>query len=252
MTHRPHRRTSPVRAVDVSPLVCTPADVRRILAGTPFFHTLTRDDVDAVAGVFRQTHFAAGDAIHRAGEDATRLSIIAAGMVKILRPTPDGQDVLLEILGPGEFFGSLAMLGDVTYPDDATAHTACCVLQATADDFQGLLQRYPAAALATLLFVAGRLRSAHETIEQLSARPVEQRVAATLLKLADRVGMSTDGAILIQMPLSRQDLADMTGAKVETVSRVISELRRSGAVESGRKWIAIADRDALETVAAGG
>jgi CRP-like cAMP-binding protein len=251
MTQGKERRGSPVRQVEVSPLHCTPADVRRILAGTPFFSSLSADDIDIVARDFRQNHFVAGATIHLAGGKANRLSIVAAGMVKLVRPTPEGQEVLLEILGPGDYFGSLATLGDATYADDASAHTDCCVLQASARDFQGLLERYPSVTLATLAFVAGRLRGAHETIEQLSARPVEQRVAATLLKLADRVGRQRREDVLIEMPLSRQDLADMTGTTVETASRVMSELRRSGTIDSGRRWISIVNRAALEAVASG-
>jgi CRP-like cAMP-binding protein len=106
-------------------------------------------------------------------------------------------------------------------------------------------------ALATLEFVALRLREAHETIEQLSAYSVEQRVAATLLKLANRLGRSEGSATLIEMPLSRQDLADMTGATVETISRVMSDLRRAGIVESGRRWISILDHERLLQVAGG-
>lgn len=106
----------------------------------------------------------------------------------MVRPTTDGQDVLLDILGTGEHFGSLANLGDATYREDTTAHTDCCILYTTADVFQDVLQRYPEVTPATLGLVAARLRAAHETIEQISAYLVDRSVAATLLKLADRVG----------------------------------------------------------------
>lgn len=153
--------------------------------------------------------------------------------------------MLLDFLGPGEHFGSLAKLGDATYREDVTAQTPVCVLFTTAAGFQELLHRYPAVALATLEMVAGRLRSAQSVIEQLSAYPVEHRVAATLLHLADKSGKEKDGHTLIDMPLSRQDIADMTGAKVETVSRIMSEFRREELIDSGRRWISVLDRDGL-------
>jgi CRP-like cAMP-binding protein len=237
--------------VEVTAAHCSPADVRRILHETPFFRDLPESEMTAVAAVFRQRHYAAGEPIYRAGEEATRLLIVAAGMVRIVRPTMDGQDVLLDFVSPGAVFGSLAMLGDSVYTDDATALTACCVLQATPDAFQELLARYPAAAMATLAFVAARLREAHETIEGLSAHPVPRRVAATLLKLAGRVGREREHDLLIEMPLSRQDLADMTGATIETVSRVMSDLRGRTIIDSGRRWVSIVDRPALERIAAG-
>lgn len=249
--HPRTQRATPVTPVTVSAAHCAPADVRRILHETPFFRDLSPEDIPAVASVFRQHHYAAGEPIYHAGDEATRLLIVAAGMVRIVRPTVDGQDVLLDFAPPGAVFGSLQMLGDAAYTDDATALTESCILQATPDAFRELLARYPAAAMATLGFVAERLREAHATIEGLSAHPVPRRVAATLLKLADRVGREREGDVLIDMPLSRQDLADMTGATVETVSRVMSDLKTRAIVDSGRRWVAIVDRPTLERIAEG-
>lgn len=238
-----------VTPISVTPQACTPDTLRRVLAGTPFFESLDAREIDAIAGSFRETHYDMGHVIQHAGDPAERLSIVAAGMVRLVRPTPDGQDVLLEIRHPGDFFGSLAMLGDTVFAEDVTAHTFCCILHASAEDFRRLLERYPSAAMATLSFVAGRLRDAHETIEQLSARPVEQRIARTLVKLVNRTGRRRGVDVLIDMPLSRQDLADMTGTTVETASRVVSELRRDGVVASGRGWIAVSDMAALQRIA---
>lgn len=245
------QRATPVTPVAVTAAHCSPADVRRILNETPFFRDLPAEEMPNIASVFRQRHYAAGEPIYHAGDEATRLLIVAAGMVRIVRPTIDGQDVLLDFASPGAVFGSLQMLGDATYTDDATALTECCILQATPEAFRNLLTRYPAAAMATLAFVADRLREAHSTIEGLSAHPVPRRVAATLLKLADRVGREREVDMLIDMPLSRQDLADMTGATIETVSRVVSDLRGRGIIDSGRRWVSIVDRPVLERIATG-
>lgn len=228
---------------------CSAAEQRRLLAGTPFFAPLREDEVDDVAASFRQVHFAQGQPIHFAGEDATRLGIVVAGRVKLVRPTLDGNDVLLDMLGPGSYFGSLAQLGDRTYREDAIAHTDCCVLTTTADAFRRLLAQFPTVTLATLDVVAQRLQAAQDAIEQISTYSVERRVAAQLLKLADQAGRDAGDAVLIEMPLSRQDLAGMVGAQVETVSRVVSDFRRRGLVESGRNWLAVRDLDGLSTIA---
>jgi CRP-like cAMP-binding protein len=164
------------------------------------------------------------------------------------RPTADGQDVLLDFLGPGDHFGSLASLGDAEYREDITAQTSCCILYTTAETFDQLLGQYPVVALSALEIVAARLRQAQTAIEQLSAYPVEHRVAATLLLLAEKRGTPDEDGVLIEMPISRQDIADMTGAKVETVSRIMSDLRRSGVIESGRRWVAVRDMRALHSL----
>lgn len=217
----------------------------------PFFAGLADAELDQVTHAFRQKDYSVGDVIHLAGEPAVQLSVVAAGIVKLVRPTPDGQDVLLDFYGVGEHFGSLSELGDSVYREDATAQTDCCILSTTATEFRELIRKYPAVAVAALDLVAARLRDAQETIEQISAYPVDRRIASVLLDLARRVGRDVDGSILIEMPLSRQDLADMTGAKVETVSRVMSEFRRSGLIESGRRWTAIRDLTGLAAITDG-
>jgi len=247
------RRRSPVTPVRVEPHRCTAPEKRRLLGTTPFFAALDARQLDEVAEVFVQRNFTAGETIQRAGDPAERLSIVVAGQVKISRPSVDGQDVLLGLLGPYEHFGSLLELGDAACRDDAVAHSDCCVLSTDAESFHALLERFPPVALATLALVAARLREAQATIEQLSTYPVPRRVAATLLALAERLGADDDdaGGVLIGVALSRQDLADMTGATVETVSRVLSDFRRRGWIGSGRQWVSVRDRESLEAIARG-
>lgn len=243
------RRRSPIEESDILPdLHCSIEDQRRLLGASPFFSGLSEPEVHDVQESFRQQHYGPGDVIQYAGDPAKRLSIVAAGTVRVARPTPDGQDVLLDLPGPGEHFGSLADLGDAVYREDVTAHTSVCVLYTTADDFNRILNRYPAVAIATLKIVASRLRTAHSMIEHLSAYSVEHRVAATLLHFAHTRGKHTVEGLLIDVPLSRQDIADMTGAKVETVSRVMSEFKRSGVIDSGRRWISVQDESALKAI----
>jgi CRP-like cAMP-binding protein len=140
-------------------------------------------------------------------------------------------------------------MGDGKYRDTAQAHTSCCVLAIAADDFQAVLQDHPSVALAMLEYMARRLDAAREVTRQLASAPVESRIASLLLRLGERLGEPHDGSLLLQLPLSRQDLAEMTGATIETVSRVMSQLRKQGIIRSGRGWVAIADRARLARVA---
>ncbi len=244
------RRRTPLETETIEPHMCS-VDLRlQILSRVPFFAGLDSDALAAVNRLFRERGHEAGATIFCAGDKATHLYVVADGKVKIMRHTLSGQDVLLDILVRGEFFGSLSALGDERYPDTAQAQTMSCVLEITAKDFQTVLQRYPSAALSALNIVAARLKAAHETIRQLSAHPVESRLASTLLKLADKVGERRGGEVLIQMPLSRQDLAAMTGATTETVSRAMSQFRKDGLIHTGRQWVSIADSDALSAIAA--
>lgn len=174
---------------------------------------------------------------------------MASGQVKLLRHSLGGQDVLLDILKPGDYFGSLSTLVDDVYPDTAQAHTAVCVLRISSDTFRTLLQQYPSVALAVLDITAKRLQESQEIIHRLSTDSVEQRIAAVLLKLAHKLGEISDEGILIQMPLSREDLAQMTGTTTETASRIISQLQKEGLVHTGRQWMAITNKPGLEKIA---
>lgn len=238
---------SPIRPEPIHPsLHCSIQDQRRLLGASPYFRSLNQEQVERVQTEFNQHHYREGQVIQTAGEPASRISIVGAGSVKLVRSTLDGKDVLLDLLTPGDHFGSLAELGDAVYRETAIAHTECCILSTTAPRFAGMLREYPGVALDSLEMVASRLRDAQATIEQLSAYPVEHRVLQVLLQLANKIGVERDGAILIDVPLSRQDLADMTGTTVESASRVMSDLRRDGLIASGRRWISILERDALE------
>lgn len=243
------RPQPPVTASHVSSSGCTVEHRLKVLHAVPFFRHLSLDELRPVNERFHSHSYQPQETIYFDGSPAERLYVLAHGKVKLLRHTVAGQDVLLDILGPGEMFGSLAALGDRAYPDEALAITQVCALGIGAADFQAVLERYPSVAIAVLQVVAGRLQEAHDAISQLSAGSVEVRVAAALLKLAEKLGVDHRDGRLIEAPLSRQDLAAMTGATTESVSRVMSQFRRDGLVTSGRGWVVLRDARALAEIA---
>lgn len=239
------RRTTPLEPDSIEPQMCT-IDLRlQILHSLPFFTALSHDDITVINPLFRENGYEAGAPIYYAGDAADQLYVVAAGKVKLIRHTLSGQERVLDLLLPGDFFGSLPLMGEAQHSDTAQAHTFCCVLTISTRDFQTILERYPPVSLALLEIVAGRLRAAHEMLHQASAAPVESRVAALLLSLAERTGEERAEGWLIQMPLGRQDVADMLGITVETASRTLSQFRKDSLIRSGRRWIAIADRARL-------
>lgn len=242
------RRKTPVNVETVDAAVCS-IDLRlSILQKVPFFASLSAADIGAVNEQFREYGFQAGETIYLSGGRATHLYVVAAGQVKLLRHSMSGQDVLLDILQPGDYFGSLTAM-DEGYAGTAVAQTDLCVLRISIEAFRTLLQQYPAVGLAVLDITAGRLRETQEMVRRLSVESVEQRVAAVLHKLALRLGEITGEGVLIQMSLSRDDLAQMAGTTTETASRIVSQLQKEGLVQSGRQWIAIRDMDRLEAIA---
>lgn len=223
-----------------------------ILGRVPFFAGLSPEDIAAINRRFHEHGYEPGEIIYAAGDPAGRLYVVAAGKVKLLRHSQAGKDVLLDLLIPGEFFGSLAGLGEAEYPDTARAQTTICVLGIGAEDFRSILATYPGVGLKVVDILAARLQEAHERVRQLSALPAEQRIASTLVRLAEKLGERRPEGWLIQTPLSRDDLAEMTGATPETASRVMSQLQKDGLIRTGRQWVAITDRQRLQALAATG
>lgn len=244
------RRNTPLKPEDIEPQMCTIHTRLDILSRVPFFAGLSNEAVAEVNQLFHEHGYELGQPIYYAGDPATRLYVVAVGKVKLLQHTLSGQDVLLDILTPGEFFGSLSVLGDETYPDTALAQTMACILAIAAADFQAVLKRYPSVTVTALETVARRLKAAHEMIRQLSAHSVEHRIAAALLKLAEKLGEPQPEGLLIQMPLSRQELAELTGTTVETASRVMSQFQKDSLIRTGRQWVAIADKLRLAAIVA--
>ncbi len=228
--------------------MCT-VDLRlQILGGLPFFAGLSAQELQEINKLFREQGYAPGQPVYFAGDQATRMFVVAAGKVKLIRHTLSGKDVLLDILTMGEFFGSLSTLPDDEYPDTAVAQTEVCALTIGKEDFRTILGHYPRVTVKVLDITAERLQAAHEMMRQLSAYSAERRIAHTLLKLGDKLGQAQDVGLLIQVPLSRDDLAEMTGTTPETASRVISQFQKDGLIQTGRQWVAITGREELEAL----
>ncbi len=245
------RRRIPLTERSAAPHVC-PRPVRlEALERMPLFAALTATEIIDIEPRMQAHGYHAGELIYRFGENATSLFVLASGTAKLHRPSAHGQDVVTNILGPGESFGTLGILGEPTYADSAEAMAVSCALKISASVFRDVMDRHPRLALTVLDEVLHRFEQAQQTIRSLSADNVQQRIASALLTLADKLGDPKGETIGLEFPLTRADLAAMTGMTPETVSRVISRLREDGIVDTGRRWTAILDRPRLEAVAQG-
>ena len=130
--------------------------------------------------------------------------------------------------------------------------TACCVLILSNHQFRATLRSHPDLMARTASIMASRLRQANQKLLSFGAMSVDQRLASTLLALESKFGLVKDGMRLIDLPLSRDDLAEMTGTTPETVSRWISQMRGAGVLRTGRKWTGIVDVERLKALAEGG
>lgn len=240
------RPKSPVRPEWVDASVCSLEYRLKLIGRLPFFRHLSPEAILEINRLFDDREFTAGQAIYFEGDPAEYLYIVTTGKVKLLRNTSLGREVLLDILRSGEYFGNIAHLSKRGYAETAIAHTGGCVLQISAKNFETILLQHPDVTLKVLDAVGKRLEESQESIKQLSTFSVEARIAAVLIRLAEKLGERKQKGVLIQLPFSRQDLAAMTGTTVETVSRMMSHFSSIGWISTGRKWVVINDMHAME------
>ncbi len=231
------------------PASCT-RDVRQhALAHVPFFEQLSPDDLASIDRRCRVEDYDAGQAIHHMGQPARFLHVVASGTGKVVRPAMDGTEVLLDVVRPGDFVGALPALESDTYGDSAWAITPMCVLTLGTETFEEILDEHPSVARAGLRVMAERLERAGRRVHAMAAADSAQRIAGALAMLAERMAVPRDGGLLIDLPLSREDLAGLAGTTSETASRVVSRLQREGVLRTGRQWIEVADLEALQRLA---
>jgi CRP/FNR family transcriptional regulator, nitrogen oxide reductase regulator len=183
------------------------------------------------------------------GDPARVLYVLVDGRVKFTQVTAEGHQVLVRVSGPGEVFGAVAALGDAVHPATAQAHADSAALGWTSEVISGLMERFPKMALNVVRFLAGRVKEFQDRYRELATERVERRVAHALLRLADQIGRPVDDGILIDLTLSRQDIAEMTGTTIFTVSRILSGWEAQGIIESGRERVIVRKQADLDAIA---
>ena len=228
-------------------------DVAAFLRRRPVFAALPAREIDALAALtLEETHRARGY-IFMEGDPARWFYLVRSGHVKIVRHSRTGKDVVLELLGPGEVFGGVAVIEKRPYPAAAQATESTVVLKIPADPMIALAERHPAFIKEMALMIGRRLRAAHDSVKSLAVDPVEARLAAALLRLAEREGTRGKEGEGVTLPfhLTRQSLADMTGTTVETTIRILSRWLRDGLLADDGGRLVLRDRPGLSALAEG-
>ncbi|HJG90564.1 MAG TPA: Crp/Fnr family transcriptional regulator [Brachybacterium massiliense] len=246
------RRTIPLTEITL-PHQC-PKPVRMyVLARAPYFAGLGEEVLEGIDARMSTLTFAPEERLYREGEPARALYVVAEGRIKLSQVSASGTETVTDLLVPGELFGAMSTLGRTHHHQTASALVGTCVLRIDQNDFRAVLAEQPRIALRVLDDVADRLHRAESAVGSRSTASVEQRVAATLLRLADKLGedRGADG-IMLEVPLSRADLAGLARSTPESVSRVMSRWKKDGLIDSGRRWTALLDRERLEELSTAG
>ncbi len=184
------------------------------------------------------------------GDPAGRLYVLVQGRGRLTQVTPDGQQIALRLLVPGQMFGAIGLTdGQAAYPVSAQALEDSQAFAWEVEAFRRLADQVPHMAFDMLGLMTAYVREMQDRYRELATERVEQRLARTLMRLAAQSGRKTDEGVLIDTALTRQDLAEMSGTTLYTASRMLSEWERQGIIHTGRERIVLTDPHGLVRIA---
>ncbi|ALV27636.1 Crp/Fnr family transcriptional regulator [Pannonibacter sp. Q-1] len=222
---------------------------RSLIRNLSIFQYMSDADLDNVLAMASVRQLPDGATAFMQGIEATEFFCLLSGRLKVIQTTPDGQQVVVRHVNPGDIFGIARAMRRPDYPATATAIVDSLALAWPSNQWEAFIARSPTLALNALQTVGQRLQDAHTRILELSTEEVERRVAHAVLRLVRQAGKKTEEGILIDFPVTRQDIAEMTGTTLHTVSRVMTAWEAKGLVQSSRKRVVVVDPHRLYLLA---
>src|SRR3970040_435424 len=208
-----------------------------VLRSVPLFSSVPEEQLRLLTTLVTRRSTTRGSIIMAAGDPTDSLYIILSGRLKVMMSDADGKEVILSILGPGEFFGEMGLIDDNPRSASVVAIEPCELLAITRRDFKKCMTDNAEMAVAVMRGLVRRLREADRKIGSLALLDVYGRVARLLLDMSENV----DGQKVVTKRLPKQDIAKMIGASREMVSRVMKDLQLGGYIEQRGSTIVLHD-----------
>lgn len=230
-------------------LVTAPDD--ELLRRLPFFRRVSSELRARVAAVARLKQYEKGELIFAEGDPAHAFIVIVTGRIKVFKSTPSGKEIILEIFGDGDPLGAVAVYEGAPFMASALALEPSQLLSIDHREFLRLLEEYPAFVRGLLSGLTIRLAELTRRLAELTGARVEARFARLFLKLCEQIGREERNGVFVPMPLSRQELADLTGTTIETAIRIMSRWQKEDVLHTESDGFVVLDRKALDEAAAG-
>jgi len=214
-----------------------------LLRVVPLFAELAASDLDRLLVGASPLRLDTGVAAFHQGDEARTFQVLLSGRLKLSQVTADGQQVTLRYITP------IAALNGKPYPASALAVAPSLAVRWEREVFQRHVQEQAQLSWKLIEELSRRFSEAQSRFREMATERVERRIARALLRLAHQTGRRVEEGVLIDLPLSRQDLAEMIGTTQFTVSRVLSDWERRGLVEAGRARVVLRHPHQLVLVA---
>jgi len=218
------------------------------IARVPLFEGLPPEQIEDLAMIVTDQVFRKGQTIFSEGEEANGFYVLITGRVKIFKLSSDGKEQILHFFGPGEPFGEVPVFTGQHFPANAAAMEESRGFFFPRRSFVDLIKRNPSLALNMLAVLSKRLRRFTALIDDLSLKEVPGRLAAYLLYLSDQ----NKGARVLELAVTKAQLASLLGTIPETLSRILGKLSSQGLIETDGRRIRILDKETLRDLAESG
>lgn len=225
----------------------SPNDLRQVSV----FAEATDDDLNFIAQHSFVRSIEEGEFFFFQGDLAEYVYVLTSGQVKLLQSNPNGKQVNIRTILPWEMFAALgAVHKDATYPANAQAIQDSAALVTKSEFLGEMMQTRPYLAIGLTRLMTSLIQDIQARYRELATERVEQRIARTLLRLASQIGERIEReTTMVELSFTRQDLAEMTGTTLFTVSRTLSDWEKSGFIEAGRERVRIKNPHELVKIA---
>lgn len=215
------------------------------LKRAPTFSDFNEAELEEVAQLVIERKFKRHTVIFHENEPGNAFYIIKTGRIKVYKVSEDGRELIIGIFGDGGIFGDVPVFDGGPYPASAAAMTDSVVWSINRADFERLIRAHPEISLKVIRVLGRRLRQAHNLLRDMALKNVPQRLASLLLKLKEEYGSETASGTVLELPLSRQDMAELIGVSRETATRELSKFAKAGLIEVDGRRITILNEPKL-------
>lgn len=211
----------------------------KILRQVSLFAGLEAKELQGILLAARLVQVEEGSYYFMQGDPAAGIFVLIEGRVKLVQVSLAGQQVLMGVVLPPGVFGVVSLLEGGEFPVSAAAMQNSKALFWSAADIQQIASSHPAVAMNTIRVLAEQVQDFQARFRELATERVERRLARTVIRLANQAGRKTAEGVLIDLPLTRQDLAEISGTTLYTVSRILSQWEERGIVQAGRERVVV-------------
>ncbi|WP_324755258.1 Crp/Fnr family transcriptional regulator [Roseovarius sp. Pro17] len=213
------------------------------------FESLTKGEIREILDLAVSHRYEVGDTVFHESAPADRFFLLLDGYIRVVRMTAEGEFVTMMHIPPGQMFGIADAFGHTKYPASAVAASETIALSWPTRFWSEFEVRYAGFSAASHHTIGKRLNEMHDRMVEMATQLVERRVANALLRLITQMGRKTANGIEVDFPITRQDISEMTGTTLHTVSRLLSAWEKQGIVESRRKRILVSQPQRLAILA---